>query len=89
MPVVVPARTAVTACAASWIREPVGDVDTELAGGHELHRTPQVASDERRVRPTEGPEVEAGDADAPQPQRRGTHLLVLCLGGVTQRKEPS
>ena len=45
-------------------REAVGDVNTELSGGHELHRTPQVASDERRVRLAEGPEVEADDADA-------------------------
>ena len=70
-------------------RETVGDVDTELSGGHELHRAPQVASDERRVRPTEGTEVEADDANAPQPQRRGAHLLVLRLGSVPQRQEPS
>ena len=70
-------------------REPVGDVDTELSGGHELHRTPQVASDERRIHPAERPEVEADETDTPQPQRRGAHLLILRLGGVPQRQEPS
>ena len=45
-------------------REPVGDVDAELSRGHEFHRTPQVASDERRIHLTEGSEVEADDADA-------------------------
>ena len=45
-------------------REAVGDVNTELSGGHKFHRTPQVASDERRIHLTEGSEVEADDADA-------------------------
>ena len=64
-------------------------MNTELSGGHKLHRAPQVASDERRVRLAEGPEIKADDANAPQPQRRGAHLLVLRLGGVPQREEPS
>ena len=42
-----PERTAATACGGVLDRNLVGDVDAELSGGHELHRTPQVASDER------------------------------------------